>query len=141
MKGTKNLSILILASIALGVSIENALADDGKISGFSELYTVGKTAAARLPEIAKVAPEALQEAKDLTTIEVVDLVKEVRKQAAYKNFSDSKISKWVEAGLDIVEALGKFTNKDGEPVLIAGNVRQALKSMQIQEIKDLKPVA
>lgn len=134
-KGTQKLFVFLLACSAIGVSVENALADDGKISGFSEIYIVGTTAASRIPEIVKSFPEALAEVKDLTVVEVGNLVKDIKADKTYQKFSNQKIATWVEAGLDLVQAFAKFASTGkNEPAKIEGlgNVYAALQSIKNQ---------
>ena len=134
MKGTENLFAFILVACVLGVQVEKALADDGKISGLKEIYAVGSSAIAKIPVLVEVAPEAFAEAKDLTVLETVDLIKRAKNEQLFLgDYSHSQVTKWVEASLDLLQVLAKFANNgDTEPFQL-GNAYAALHSIQMSE--------
>lgn len=140
MKGTEKLFAFIVAASVLGVQVEKALSDDGKISGFKEIYAVGSSAIAQIPVLVEVAPEAFAEAKDLTVVETVDVVLKLKQEKVFAEFSNAKIAKWAEAGLDLVQALLKFSKTgqdDDNTNSELGNVYAALQSIQKAGKQDL----
>ncbi len=131
-KGTEKLFAFIVASAALGIQVEKSLSDDGKISGFKEVFSIGSTAMQQLPIIFSVVPEALEEAKNLSVVETVDIVLKLKEQKVFAGFSNGKIAKWTEAGLDLIQTFLKYADMDTVPLQI-GNVYAALQSIQISE--------
>lgn len=132
-KGTTKLFMLLTCLVAIGVTIDKAVKDDGKISGLKEYSKIGFSAIQNAPEIVEVAPEALEECKDLTVPEVTDLVQKVSDLPDFKDFSTAKVAQWVKVGLDgvavIANAYQLATGKDVENV-IPGNISFALERLQ-----------
>lgn len=132
-KGTTKIFLLLTCLVAIGVQIEKAVKDDGKISGLKEYSRISFSAITNLPEIVEVFPEAMEEGKDLSVGEVTDLVEKVSDLPEFKEFTTAKVAQWVKVGLDgvavIANAYQLATNKPVENV-IHGNVLFALASLQ-----------
>ena len=134
-KGTTKIFMLLTCLAAIGVSIEKAVKDDGKISGFGEYRKIGFSAIANVPEIVELAPEALEECKDLTVGEVTDLVKKVSIMPEFKDLSTAKVAQWVKLGFDFINIIANAhqlaTNSPIDNV-ITGNISFALAGLQKQ---------
>jgi hypothetical protein len=132
MKGTKNLRVLLITMAVMGLAYKEAFADDGKVT-LDEVPALGLATATQGIKIAKVGKEALAEAKNLTVIEVKQLVVDVKNSSEFAELELPKVGAFIELGfrqLQIFED-GKalIQGKTPEKVL-QGNVADALKQIQ-----------
>ncbi len=133
MKGTRNLKILLIALAVTGLAYKEAFADDGKIT-LDEVPALGLATATQGVRIAKIGKEALAEAKDLTVIEVKQLVLEVKNSAEFTDLDMPKVAGFIELGfrqLQIFEDGKALVQGKTAEIILQGNIAQALKQMQL----------
>lgn len=126
-KGFKSIVLLFLSFAIIGVAFKEAF-EDGKISGFEVpqvLFVTGKETV----KIAKVAPEAIEEATDLDMQEFVQVVKEVQNSPDFKDLNTATVASCIDLGfrqLQIIEdAKAIFTGKPPQ-ILLSANIKEAI---------------
>lgn len=131
-KGTQKIVFLLAVFAAIGVSVQDALEDDGKISGAEATGIIFQTGL-RVPAIIKNAPEAFEEAKDLTVPEVVDVVKQVQSLPDFQGLNTQKVAAYIELGIRQLQIFQDFKDIAKGRVttpLLAGNVAFALEHLK-----------
>jgi len=128
VKGTRNLRVLFIGLAVIGLAYKEAFADDGKVT-MDEVPMLGMATATQGIKIAKVGKEALLEAKDLTTIELKELVLEVKNSSEFAELDAPKVAAFIELGFRQLQVF-----EDGKAILqgkkaenlLQGNVADAL---------------
>ncbi len=132
VKGTQKLLFVFISFAAIGVAVKDAFEDDGKVST-GEAGNILFQTGVRIPSIVKNAPEALEEAKDLTVPEIVDLVKRVQATPEFEEFNTQKVAAYIELGVRQLQIFADFKaiskGQMPEP-LLADHVSFALEHLQ-----------
>ncbi len=131
-KGTQKIILLLATFAAVGLSVQGALEDDGKITGLEATGIIFQTGL-RVPAIIKNAPEAFEEAKDLTVPEVVDVVRQVQNLPDFQGLNTQKVAAYIELGIRQLQIFQDFKDIAKGQVttpLLAGNVSFALEHLK-----------
>ncbi len=127
MKGIKHIVLLFMSFALIGVAFKEAL-EDGKITGF-EVPNLFLVTGKEVVKIAKVAPEAIEESKDLQLEEFVQVVKEVQASPEFKDLNTKTVASCIDLGfrqLQIFEDAKSIFTGNPPKILLSDNIKQAI---------------
>ncbi len=133
VKGIRNLRILLVALAVTGLAYKEAFEDDGKVT-LNEVPALGLATATQAIRIARIGKEALAEAKDLTVIEVKELVTDIKNSQEFADLELPKVAAFIELGfrqLQIFEDGKAIVQGRTTERVLAVNVADALRQIQM----------